>query len=277
MSALQVIEPKPLSDGAIRLFYGSDRYQFGDLRLPHGSGLFPTIIVIHGGFWKAKYSLDLMNPLCDDLTARGFATWNIEYRRVEADSVAGNPGGGWPGTFLDVANAADYLRHLALQYPLDLTRAVSLGHSAGGHLALWLAARHNLPPASPLTTATPPLALIGVVSQAGANDLDLMWQVRPQNSPVVNFLGGSPAEMPERYALASPGQLLPLGIPQILIHGDADENVPIELSRTYQVAATAAGDSVTLVELPGVEHFAVIDPGSAAWAKTLPPLLALCG
>jgi acetyl esterase/lipase len=268
-SNLTIVGPVAEAANATRFFYGSDRYQFGDLRVPQGVGPFPIVIVIHGGFWKAKYSLDLMNPLADDLTQYGFASWNIEYRRVSADGVAGNHGSGWPGTLTDVAQAADYIGELASQYNLDLERVFTLGHSAGGHLALWLAARSRLPENSALTTTTTPLPIAFAVSQAGAIDLDLMWQVRQQNSPVANFLGGTPSEVPERYALASPARLLPLSVPQLLVHGQADDIVPIQISQVYLAAAHQAGDTeASLLALPNVDHFDVIDPTTEVWAKT---------
>jgi acetyl esterase/lipase len=246
-----------------RIRYGPGEWQFGDLRLPATGGPHPVVIVIHGGFWKAQYGLDLMDKMSDDLTARGYATWNIEYARV------GHAGGAWPGTLLDVAAAADFLRRLAPEYSLDLGRVASIGHSAGGHLALWLAARHRIPAGSPVA-AQDPLPLAGVVSLAGVTNLARMWEVRQVDSPVANFLGGRPDEVPERYAAASPVQLLPLGVPQVLVHGAEDTDVPPELSETYTAAARAAGDPAELVALPGVEHFMVIDPDSIAW----PPIVA---
>jgi acetyl esterase/lipase len=242
----------------IKIAYGDNEWHFGELRLPVGDGPHPVALVIHGGFWYHPYGLDLMDAMADDLTARGCATWNIEYRRV------GHEGGGWPGTLLDVAHAADYLRELAKSYPLDLTRVVAIGHSAGGHLALWLGARHKLPEDSDVYMANP-LPLTGIVSQAGVTDLDLMWEVRQVDSPVVRFLEGTPEELPVRYAHASPRRLLPLGVPQVLVHGVDDVNVPLVLSTSYEKAARQAGDNVRLIELPGVEHFKVIDPKSEAW------------
>lgn len=239
----------------VRIKYGPDDWHFGDLRLPEGGGPHPVALVIHGGFWRARYGLDLMDRMCDDLTGRALATWNIEYPRV------GHDGGGWPGTLLDVAKAADYLRVLAPAYNLDLARVAAIGHSAGGHLGLWLAGRHRLPAGGALSVARrEPLPLRGVVSLAGVCDLELMWQVRQVESPVAAFLGGTPAEQPGRYALASPIRLLPLGVPQVLAHGTEDENVPLAVSERYREAAAAAGDDVQMITLPGVEHFKVIDP-----------------
>lgn len=246
----------------MRFTYGEGEWQFGDLRLPAGAGPHPVVIVIHGGFWKAAYGLDLMDRMSEDFTARGYATWNIEYRRV------GHEGGGWTGTFEDVGTAADYLWTLAQEYPLDLQRVVAIGHSAGGHLALWLAARQNLQRESVLAVEEP-LMLSGVISLAGANDLDLMWEVRQENSPVVAFLGGTPVEVEERYEQGSPARLLPLQVPQVLVHGTEDDVVPLILSTKYREKAVAAGDDVRVIELPGVEHFKVIDPASEAW----PPIV----
>lgn len=262
--------PAPKAENAMRLYYGNDEFNFGDLRLPNNSQPepYPVAILIHGGFWQTRRSLDLMDALADDLTQRGFATWNIEYRRVKYEDKPGNSGGGWPGTFLDVANAADYVRDvLAKEFPLDLQKVVVIGHSAGGQLALWLAARPKLPKDSPLDNHTQPLQLAEVVSLAGVNDLKLMWEVRQNNSPVANFLDGTPTEQPERYQLGSPIEWLPLGVSQILVHGDADLNVPTELSRSYYAAAHAAGDSIEYLEFSDVDHFVIIDPQSEAWVK----------
>lgn len=255
----------------IRIQYGPGEHHFGDLRLPEGAGPHPVALVIHGGFWRARYGLDLMDPMCDDLTRRGLATWNIEYRRV------GHDGGGWPGTLLDVANAADHLRTLAPAYNLNLGRVAAIGHSAGGHLGLWLAARHRVPAGSAATPPGQPLPLRGVVSLAGVCDLELMWQVRQEESPVAAFLGGTPAEQPERYAQASPIRLLPLGVPQVLVHGTDDANVPLAVSEGYHEAAVAAGDDVQMILLPGVEHFKVIDPTSEVWPPIVVALLRLIG
>jgi acetyl esterase/lipase len=254
-----------------RIFYGADPSQFGDLRLPGGPGPHPVVIVIHGGFWYDRYGLNLMDEMSEDLTNRGLATWNIEYRRV------GQMGGGWPGTLQDVANAIDHLRIIAQQFPLDLSKVLVIGHSAGGHLALWAAARHRFSFEASTDSPQHPLPIHGAVSLAGVSDLRLMWEVRQTDSPVVDFLAGTPTQVPERYALASPIEHLPTGIPQILIHGTQDDRVPLQISQRYAEQANNVGDPVTLVVLPDVEHFKVIQPGSEAWpavVKALTELLA---
>lgn len=273
----QSIGLRSTSNKAIRLAYGPETLQFGDLYLPAGSGPHPTIILIHGGYWRARFGLDLMTGLAEDLTARGFAAWNIEYRRV------GNPGGGWPGTFLDVARATDYLHIIESTYDLDLERVVPVGHSAGGHLAFWLAARPRISAGDPLAGTSinggqahnGPLIPRGAISLAGVVDLMLAWQLHLSNDAVVDLLGGTPSEVPERYTSASPAALLPLGIPQVLIHGTEDTNVPLEVSQAYAAAAKTANDQVTLIVLPGIDHFDVINARSVAWAKTIEALQAL--
>jgi acetyl esterase/lipase len=253
---------------SVRVPYGPEPEQFGDLYVPQErSGPHPTIILIHGGFWRAHYGLELMTDLANDLIARGLAVWNIEYRRV------GNQGG-WPNTLLDVAAAADHLRALAPRYALDLTRVISMGHSAGGHLALWLAGRPRIPQDSPIAPAEdqPPLPLAGAISLAGAVDLVLSWTLKLGNNAAGDFLGGTPTEVPERYAAASPASLLPLGVPQALVHGTEDDTVPLRVSQEYLQAALEAGDQVQLDELEGVDHFALIDPHTAAWTRTIEAL-----
>jgi len=179
-----------------------------------------------------------------------------------------------------VARAADYLREIAPTYALDLQRVVPIGHSAGGHLALWLAGRPRIPAGDPLAGSSlkvagageGPLVPIGAISLAGVVDLALAWQLHLSMDAVVELLGGTPDEVPERYATTSPAALLPLGVPQLLFHGTADVHVPIEVSRAYAKAARAANDPVQYIELPGVDHFDVINPGSRAWAKTIEAL-----
>src|SRR6266581_8962010 len=253
----------------VRLAYGPEHLQFGDLYLPNQHVPHSIVNLIHSGYWRARYGLELMNSLAEDLAKRGYAAWNIEYRRV------GNPGGGWPGTFLDVALATDYLRKLAPSYTLDLQRVVPIGHSAGGHLALWLAARpriplfsHNSPIAgsqlsSDDETATP-LVLAGAISLAGVVDLEMAWRLKLSNGAVVVLLGGSFTDVPERYAAASPAAMLPLGVPQVLIHGTNDDSVPLQVSQAYANAARALNHPVTYIELEGVDHFDVIDLHSHA-------------
>lgn len=181
----------------------------------------------------------------------------------------GNLGGGWPGTLQDIARAADYLPTLATDYNLDLRHVVTVGHSAGGHLALWLAARTRIPPASPLASKTTPLTLTGAISLAGVADLEHAWKLNLGRGAVTELLGGDFNEVPERYIAASPAALLPLGIPQILLHGTEDDRVPLTVSQEYTRKATEAGDSVELVELPGADHFVLIDPTSTAWTIIL--------
>ena len=229
--------------------------------MPDSSGLTPVVIAIHGGFWQSKYDLEENTPLAEDLTRRGYATWNIEYRRV------GEDGGGWPGTFIDVIDAVNHLTQLEERFQLDLTQVVILGHSAGGHLALWLASRFNKVQTDEI--GNPLLIPIrSVISLAGVLDLKKMWEIHEEkgmSSPVASFIGGSPQEVSERYKLASPIELLPLNVDQILIHGELDRHVPVELSIEYHRRAIEQGDKVRLAVLPEVEHFMVIDPSSSAW------------
>lgn len=250
--------PRPPADH--RLSYGDDPLQFGELRLPKTKGKHPVVVVVHGGCWFAEYDLHHLAAFSDALTQIGVATWTIEYRRI------GDKGGAWPGTFQDVAKGMDYLREVAKKHPLDLKRVVVIGHSAGGQLALWLAARKNLPKASELYSANP-LPLIGVVSLAGISDLK---KYRPNCDDSVNkLLGGSPEQFAERYEQTSPIELLPLKVPVHLIHGKQDRIVPIELGREFEAAAKQKGDDVTLTTLEAAGHFDLISPVSNVWENVV--------
>lgn len=242
----------------VRLNYGPGEHQFAHLRLPSGSGPFPVFMFIHGGFWRAKYSLDHIEHMCAALTELGVATYAIEFSRI------GHATGGWPGTFEDVARAADYLPQIATTYRLDLGRITTIGHSAGGHLALWLAARHKISADSLLHTANP-LPVHQAISLGGVVDLHESYRLGLGRGVTQELLGGSPADVPERYAVASPAALRPLGVPQLLVHGTADEDVPYELSRTYYEQSLALGDPCTLLTLDGIGHFEPVDPLWAGW------------
>jgi acetyl esterase/lipase len=238
--------------------YGSHSCQRAELHLPDGPGPHPVIVLIHGGSWQRGYGKVVMRALAGDLRRRGWACWNIEYRRV------GN-GGGWPQTFADVAAAIDYLRRV--DAPLDTGAVGLVGHSAGGHLALWAAGRSKLPPGAPGAPAgRAPVTVREVVAMAGVCDLAGAYRLW-HGGAVRALMGGSPARLPERFAAADPMRLVPLEVPALLVHGELDETVPVSLSRSYARAAEAAGGEVELVELEGRagQHRAHIDPRGAAW------------
>lgn len=234
--------------------YGDDASQLAELFLPDGRGPHGTVVVIHGGYWRARYDRSLMTGLCEDLAEHGLAAWNLEYRRV------GN-GGGWPATFIDVASGVDFLCIQAKS--VDLARVGAIGHSAGGQLALWTASRGTLP--SDVPGASPRVLPRAVVSQAGVADLGLAAVTPPSDKPTHALLGGSPEEQPERYALASPSERLPLGVEQLVLHGDRDESLALAVSESYAAAAIAAGDPCELRVLPRTGHFEHIDPSTEAW------------
>jgi acetyl esterase/lipase len=244
---------EPWETPGLRFYYGTQLPQFGDLRLPKGRGPHPVAIVIHGGAWGSSVSLHYTASLSAALTCAGVATWNIEYRRLGG-------GGGWPQTFQDVGLAADFLRDLATRYPLDLTRVVATGHSAGGHLSPWLAARHRLRPGDQLYVPNP-LPLRGVVPLAGPADLARFMVAVPRFESAVKQLlgGGSDDDIARNMKEGSPAELLPLGVPQIFINGDSDPSVPIEVVHEYAAKARAAGDSVEVISVAG-GHFQSVDP-----------------
>jgi len=239
---------------------GEHRSQRGELHLPRGRGPHPVVVTIHGGSWSPGVGKPVMRALAGELVRRRNAVWNIEYRRVGAE------GGGWPQTFLDVAAALDLLP--ALPAALDLERVSVLGHSAGGHLALWAASRSRLPAGAP--GAGPGVALAAAISAAGVNDLAQTWREAPGGA-VERLMGGGPDELPERYALADPIALVPLAIPVLLVHGTADTTVSVRRSRNYAQAARALGASVELVEIAGAagRHRSHVFPSSASFAAVL--------
>jgi acetyl esterase/lipase len=248
--------PPPPADA--RVAYGSDPNQFGDIRLPKGSGPFPLVMNIHGGFWRARYDLAHAGHLCAALTAKGIATWNIEYRRV------GNPGGGWPGTFEDVRNAYRFLPQLSKRYSVDANKVLVMGHSAGAQLALCLAAHEA--------------SLRKVVSLAGLVDLQPAWELHLSNDAVVEFLGGKPSAVPEHYHEADPMQLaIAQATTQWLIHGAADDVVPSYISRNYAQQKKQKGEDVHYLEISTAGHYDVIDPKSQAWIKVQDTVLHLLG
>jgi acetyl esterase/lipase len=235
-----------------RISYGTDPFQFAELSVPdvpRNGALHPVAVVIHGGFWRAQYELDYIRPVCDALTKAGIATWNLEYRRI------GNPGGGWPGTFDDVAAGVDHLATITARFNLDPNRIISIGHSAGGHLALWLASRKK--------------RLTGAISLAGVVDLRRAFELQLSNNVVAELLGGGPDEISDRYHFASPIERLPFGIPQKLFHGTEDTSVPLEISERHTRVAQERGDPAELIALPGANHFDVVDPRTKEFALVL--------
>ena len=209
-----------------------------------------------GGFWRAAFDLEHSGHMCAALTRAGLATWSLEYRRL------GNPGGGWPGTGEDILRGAAHLQSLAAKYPLNASRIVAIGHSAGGQLALWQAAQKKP-------------RLRGAVSLAGVADLRRAYDLKLSNTVVGDFLGGSPDEVPAAYKQASPIERVPLGTPTRLLHGDHDDIVPIEISQRFVAAASKAGDDCKLITLPGADHFAVIDPRTPEFAVVEKTVLGL--
>ena len=232
-----------------RITYGSDPNQFVDIRIPNSKPPHPVVFFIHGGYWRARYDLTYAGHLCEALKKAGIATWNVEYRRV------GNPGGGWPGTFEDIRNAYTVLLASGRQKhsPVDWGRMVVAGHSAGGQLALCLAAHDE--------------SVTRAVSLAGVLDLRRGWELHLSNDAVAEFLGGSPREVPEHYREASPAERPITEVRQLIVHGIDDDSVPYEISQSYAARKKENGESVELITLPKTGHFEIVDPQSAVWPR----------
>jgi acetyl esterase/lipase len=261
--------PSPIFDK--RIPYGQDSQQFAELRFPHGPGPFPFLFVIHGGFWRSAYDLKHIGQVCAAFTSKRIVTCNLEYRRV------GNSGGGWPGTFQDVNAATDHvLEAISSNSRVDTSRTAVLGHSAGGHLALWLTSSHRVPKGSPIQIAQK-YRITLAVSLAGVSDLRAAWKQRLGNGAVERLLGGTPDQLPDRYNAASPSELLPSGSKQVLIHGVDDNIVPISQSEKFVERAEQLGDQARLIKLDDVGHFELIDPESEAWSEVARAVLAVLG
>jgi acetyl esterase/lipase len=238
--------------------YGAGALQVVDLFLPQGDGPHPVVLMVHGGCWQTEIAdRRIMSWIADDLTRYGIAVWNIDYRGVDRS------GGGYPGTFQDAAAAADALRAHAARYHLDLSRVVAVGHSAGGHLALWLAGRPRLPEGSPLRSGDP-LPIREVISLGGLPDLE--EAARTPNgcgNEVVGRLTGG------HYADTSVPRLAPLGLPQVLINGRQDRIIPIAYAEGYAAPMRAAGDNVRVRLIDRTGHVELIAPETAAWAAAV--------
>jgi acetyl esterase/lipase len=248
--------PPPPADR--RISYGSDPNQFVDLRLPAIKPPYPVAFFVHGGYWRSKYDLAHAGHLCHGLKNAGIATWNVEYRRV------GNAGGGWPGTFEDIRTAYRALlqRGEDKDPEFDLKRLCVAGHSAGGQLALCLAAHEK--------------SVTRVFSLAGVLDLRRAWELHLSNDAVAQFLGGSPKEVPEHYREASPAEQT-IAATQKLIHGTADTSVPYEIGRSYAERKKKSHEQVQLITLPNIGHFEIVDPSSAVWNKVQEIFVLLTG
>ncbi|WP_171041434.1 alpha/beta hydrolase family protein [Sinomonas susongensis] len=262
--------------------YGPHRDQWGELFLPDDAGsgapVRGTVVVIHGGYWRDRWTAELGVPAALDLALQGWAVWNLEYRRAGSAGRTGD--GGWPATFRDVSMGIDHLANLGANRVgdpepdadkiLDLDRVVALGHSAGGHLAVWAAGRAA--EAARRGGGAPAVRLAGVVSQAGVLDLSAAHRLRLSDDAAANLMGGPESALPEAYALADPMRRLPTGVPVLAVHSREDAAVPFELSEAYVAAALRAGDPAELHETAG-DHFAPITPGAEAY-ETCRDLLA---
>jgi acetyl esterase/lipase len=249
------------------LHYGELPEHVADVYVPDARDDKNTlVIVVHGGFWRSQYDRAHVRPLSHALAVVGCTVASVEFRRT------GQPGGGWPGTFDDVAAAIDVVPTLLSDVlGVDFPRRVLLGHSAGGHLVTWAASRPSLPTASPWFR--PDAGADHVVDLAGVCDLRRAHAMGLDDDATGTLMGGRPDDVPERYAVADPAVLLPAA-PVVVVHGTEDDRVPVAVSQSYAEAMAAAGaaDRVRLIELAGVEHFGLIDPLSAAWPAVLEAL-----
>jgi acetyl esterase/lipase len=280
LGALSASCPSSPEEGAVKRHkyqYGDDPSQWGELFLPETPGTRGVVVVIHGGYWRSQYGAELGEPLARDLAMHGMPAWNLEYRR------AGN-GGGWPNTFEDILAGIDKLRDIAGVHGLGLEKVVALGHSAGGHLAVWAAGRSRL---GQLGAADPDrqlrrknddgaVHLTGVVSQAGLLNLAAAEKLNLSNGAVSNLLGGSSEKYPKRHKYVDPMSAIPLTVPVYAVHGSDDDDVPVSQSTSYAGAAKAAGAPIQLLNVPG-DHFSLIDPKAPAYRKCRDLLQELLG
>jgi acetyl esterase/lipase len=232
-----------------RIAYGALPDQFGELRVPKGRGPHPVVVLIHGGCWLESINLDHLGHLAAALTADGYATWSIEYRRADME------GGGWPGTFDDALAGFDHLTKIAEEAGLDRKRVAIAGHSAGGHLALWVASKRRD-------------SVSGVVSLSGVPDL------RGAASSVCPGMIPRLVRREENYAKASPIEMLPLGVPQWIVAAQFDDIVPPKWAEQYTVAARSKGDRVQLVTVKDAGHFELIVPTTPAYGQVREALRA---
>ena len=263
--------PQTPADHVIK--YGADQHQFGELRLPAGDGPHPVVVFVHGGCWLADFDLNMAANLSGELAKAGIASWNIEYRRI------GNEGGAWPGTMLDMSDAVEHLRELEKPYKLDLSRVVLMGHSAGGHLVLWYAAKKNLDKTSEFYSDNA-LNIRGVVPLAAISNISTYREehdTQDCNTAVPGILGGEPTDLPERVAQLNPSQLLPLNVPVRMVHGSADVLVPLRQSTAFMLDARKAGDDIRLAVIDNAGHFDVIAPFSVAWKMVMRETKAMLG
>lgn len=263
--------PFEAPDEVIR--YGDDPNQFVELRVPGGAGPFPVVVLVHGGCFRDFASASSIGPMGDALKREGIASWSIEFRRL------GQPGAGWPGTYLDVGSAIDALKASASQHRLDLTRVVFVGHSAGAHLAHWAAGRHRVSPQSAIYREAP-LIPRGVVNLAGRMDMaeGIEGYEKICGRPVVHeMMGGAPSEVPDHYAAASPSSLAPTGVPQTMIWGEFEDNVPEAELLSFVTHAEASGDRIEVIKVPGVGHFETASPNTVAWPTVRAAIFELIG
>lgn len=259
MLTLHDLLAQPYAEPDVLLSYGDQQEQYGQLFLPTTPGPYPVAVLLHGGCWRARVDLSYLTPASRYLADKGVAVWNLEYRRLDI-------GGGWPDTFLDVATGTDFLKEPATDYDLELTNLITVGHSAGGHLAHWLAARLRLSEASRLYRADPllPKAFISI---AGIPDLAQAIQQDICHEMPVRLMGGTPHALPSRYQQGSPAELAPLGIKQVFIQGEQDDTVPLAYVEAYVAAAKARGEGVVLERLAHTGHYDPVITTTGQWQQ----------
>jgi acetyl esterase/lipase len=246
--------PNPAADHVIA--YGDDPLQFGELRVPEGAGPHPVIVYLHGGCWMSEYDIAHSRVLTDAFTRAGIATWSLEYRRI------GDPGGAWPGTFEDAEAGYAFLSELVDTHALDPERVILAGHSAGGHLALWIAQR--IEEQAPDGAIRPR----GVLGLAPAPDLEFLYANETCGQATGKLMGGSPEQYPERYAYGSVANRIPQATPQIAVIGRYDEMWrPVGVR--YARAAANQGAPIEVIDAAESGHFEMVYPGSTTWPQVL--------